>query len=831
MKKIISKSFSSINNNTISIFNNKSNRFRDNVEITQKIMNVDTKGTASYTIKKMTNEILPNIEKFVEKRLLEDFSNQLTPLEKDAVQDAYGIRRYKIDNSNNKEENKKDAEVPDKNIIEFNRQNPITNKSFNKLSFVDIGKIILLSRFQALTTFPVSSYGNMFEHFSIGKEVGLLVREEGVVLKNAFSYIKTPKERKPLVDSIKNQLLRNKNFDIHSLLKNNFLFYSTIYQEIAEKILDFINDHKDERVRFFFNHQDLFDGLISCLMDNLKNFNFAVSLLCLEKTNLVLIEGIVMYFYKKYGTSSSLNKNELNELDHRVTSKDLSTYKYWFQIQSILDNFSITLTKELIEEDLKQLESKEKKLEFNKNAISNKFEFKVNSERFICHDLESYFHDSLSMEEKNFQEKSQKANEYLPEIYCEDKKFKPIEYKPYFKNNTIDIGDIVNKNYKLLGFNSGTILAGEAGNGKSGILAFLHAWAKSNNWFVIPLYNGKKLTVEPLEDLEDHPNGLIIQKASAKEILLDIKATNIDLLNKITTFKNYGKCNIIGEYDGKFPTMPSLWDPVREVFTDAWKVFNLHDENFAFKNNPEYMKRISDYIPNPKNLLEVVNFGLTNDKFAINAIAEVMINLKYNKETKVMTLVDDYNFFFRSTNYFSYKYANYYRSKVPPFAMALIRLFMDFDGHLTYNGVKVCATSSSFYYRHNCEVKDFGFPEFQSTRIKNLGIKEIANLCHYFNENGKLGRGNINYNEILYFKNFSQGNIGEIMKCMTYNYEYAELPTYNNYLKRKAYGESLKNKNIESKKIQVEKSKLKNQRRIERINDTRNKFNTDDMYI
>ena len=62
MKKIISKSFSSINNNTISIFNNKSNRFRDNVEITQKIMNVDTKGTASYTIKKMTNEILPNID-------------------------------------------------------------------------------------------------------------------------------------------------------------------------------------------------------------------------------------------------------------------------------------------------------------------------------------------------------------------------------------------------------------------------------------------------------------------------------------------------------------------------------------------------------------------------------------------------------------------------------------------------------------------------------------------------------------------------------------------------------------------------------------------------
>lgn len=830
MKKIISKSFSVINSNTISLFNSKSNKFRENIEATQKMVNVDTKGTASFTIKKMTNEILPNIEKFVEKRLLEDFSNQLTPLEKEAIQDSYGIRRYKIDNSKGEASNKKDLEVNDSDGNIFYRKNPITNKSFNKLSYVDVGKIIVLSKFQFFTTFPVSSYGDMFNHFSIGKEIGLLLREEGIVLKNAFSYIKTPKERKPFLDSLKQQLLKNRNFDIHSLIKNNFLFYSIVHQYIAEKILDFINDHKDERIRFFFNHQDLFDGLISCLMDNLKNFNFAVSLLCFDKSSDQLIENTVMFFFKKYGTTSSINKKELAELDHRVTSKDLSTYKYWFQIQSILDKFTLLISKEILEEDFKNIENIEKPC-FGKNSLSNSFDLIVDSERFICLDLESYYHESKLNEEKEYEEKQLALENYVPKIYNADKKFKPLEYKPYYKKSTIEVGDVVNKHFKFLGFNSGTILSGEPGNGKSGVLAFLHCWAKSNNWFVIPLYNGKKLTVEPLEELEDHPNGLIIQNASAKEILLDIKATNIEILSKITTFKNYGKCNIIGEYDGKISTMPSLWDPVREVFTDAWKVFNLFDDNLAFKNNPEYLKRISDYIPNPKNLLEVVNFGLQNEKFAINAIAEVMINLKYNKETKVMTLVDDYNFFFRSTNYFSYKYANFYRSKVPPFAMALVRLFMDFDGHLTYNGVKVCATSSSYYYRHNCEVKDFGFPEFQSTKLKNLGIQEIANLCDYFNDNGKLGKGNINYNEVLYYKNFSQGNIGEIMKCMRQNYQYIALPTYRNYLKRKAYGESLKNKNIESIKTQIEKSKLKNQRRIERINDLRNKYPTDDMYI
>ena len=67
------------------------------------------------------------------------------------------------------------------------------------------------------------------------------------------------------------------------------------------------------------------------------------------------------------------------------------------------------------------------------------------------------------------------------------------------------------------------------------------------------------------------------------------------------------------------------------------------------------MKQI---FPSPKNLAEICEFGIKNKKFSINALAEIIHQLKIQDKVPVLMLVDNYNFFYYRTCYKNYKYQN-----------------------------------------------------------------------------------------------------------------------------------------------------------------------------
>ena len=93
-------------------------------------------------------------------------------------------------------------------------------------------------------------------------------------------------------------------------------------------------------------------------------------------------------------------------------------------------------------------------------------------------------------------------------------------------------------------------------------------------------------------------------------------------------------------------------------------------------------------------------------------MAEVLYQINRSETHKLMILVDEYNELFRPSEYFSYRYANLKGgdNKIPPYDIALCRMFMNFDGHLMKNGVKVFASSSGKYHNHNFSPEMINFP-------------------------------------------------------------------------------------------------------------------------
>jgi hypothetical protein len=161
------------------------------------------------------------------------------------------------------------------------------------------------------------------------------------------------------------------------------------------------------------------------------------------------------------------------------------------------------------------------------------------------------------------------------------------------------------------GFNSGVIFNGRSGTGKSQILAYIHAWAKENNWIVLSVPKASSFS-KGYSELERHLTGLYLQHNLVREFLVEFKIMNYKLLKSSEVdLYLYGKSDMAGNRDGDPDPVPVLWDKEREVYTDAWKKWIPKVPNFDLANDyPDHHKRLYDLETKPKNLLEIVNLGI-----------------------------------------------------------------------------------------------------------------------------------------------------------------------------------------------------------------------------
>lgn len=838
-----------------------------NVKKLDKDTNFDMSGTAKEVVENFTNTVLPNIENFVERQLLDQFSDQLTPIEKETVKDAYGLRREKADKTQVKKEEAKFSEsslTPEENIKSRDIVINFQGKSVQEIKASDVGKVYILNKEQIDLMYPFDVYGLEFKKtYAQIRKMGIMIRKQGFMISNFLSYIKTPKERESHMKHLYNEICLNKQ-SLYEKLNSSFLDYSIVYQQVSESLLDFLyfNRNSNEKVRQLFSANDIFEGLVRKILSNFEDPIFAISFLYLKSSRDQIVNQLMMTLFEKFGAKVGLDSFELSELDHRISENDLITVKFFHQIikqlQTIelkldyshlnkeldkIGNKVVNLTsddiysdgkvllennkllKDIVGKDNNEYEKVKEALIFAsiKNNVSREissktnFTFKINKPELICKEK-----DVLHSSKKEIPKNPKRVS-----IYADA----PKNHNPLYKLDTIEVANLHSDELKSAWFNSSILLHGDAGVGKSGILNYLHLWAKSSGWFVVPVFRATRLYNLKAEEVETHVNGLYLTHRSAKEFLLELKIINLEILAKITHIPEFGKINFAGEKDGTLESFPTLWDEKREVFTDSWKQlpFAESKEEIA-KEYPDHYKRISDYIPKPKNLLEIVEFGLDNPRFAHNAIAEVLNAIKTNKDIKSITIIDEYNEMFKPTDFHSFRFANYLHLKSPPYAFALIRLLMNFDGHLTYNGVKVCATSTGLYPRHECPPKKLALPEYLCMKVDHLKLNETRNIINYYNIVSKMNYKQMKENDVLYIHNLTQGNFSEINKVSS-SPVVSEIPSYSNYLERKEFLWKLKPKDLESIKKSRDSRKIKESKRIERIEEMRKKNNTFNFYI
>lgn len=172
--------------------------------------------------------------------------------------------------------------------------------------------------------------------------------------------------------------------------------------------------------------------------------------------------------------------------------------------------------------------------------------------------------------------------------------------------------------------NTGGLLWGEKGCGKSGVLAYLNHWAHDNEWINISVPSCREF-VDASHDTERLNNGLYLQHTLAQRMLYDFKIMNEAIFNDMDVdMSRYGGIDISGNKDVDGEPCPRVYDELRQCWSDDWKQFVYEPEwKFIEQRTKDLDYRISDKCRDPTKMIDIINAGIEDPLMATNAIAEV----------------------------------------------------------------------------------------------------------------------------------------------------------------------------------------------------------------
>lgn len=687
-------------------------------------------------INNFTSVILPKIEDFVEKKLLDKFKANLTEAEQELVTDVYRMRRHIADMKTTQSNIKESRLEEEQDTSTYHTLDGIlisqNGEGFKYHDYSDIGKYVLFPSFKRQEYFPFGCYGDyMKKEFEKTNMFSVMVREEGIKLARAFSNITTHEERLKMIDY---EAILNRRINFKEELKN-YESFSLYFQEVAYNLLKFIETSKNYEYKYIFTHPEIFDGLVTVLVRFMRFSPFSIFLMCPSSRNKIF-EHIVKTIHEELGNSFKYTSKDIIDKELKVSEEEF---------------FPIT--------DFAQIVEKIKLFVFELD-YKDVFEF-----------AESL---GVELEDKLYEEKSKDTKGKFTMNLASHWEHCQFQWRPQEMREEVPAWK---------GFNTGVLLTGE-GNGKSMILTYLHSWAKESGWFVVPIGDVNKYLKDGYP-IERHISGIYFQPELAVSLLTDIKIVNYDLLRSTRVDLNeFGKFNIAGTYDDDAEPNMVLWDHRSQTYTNSWQEFNATaEEEIVAHDHPDHTTRLSHFLPKPKTLLDIVNYGIGNERMATCAFAELMHALSRSEKHKTMFLVDNYNELFKPSGYGSYKYANFkdYDGKIPPHDIALCRMFMKFDGHMFKQGVKVCAISLKAYQMHNFKPDLIKFPRGYSLKVDNLKLNDVRNAMYYY-----IATGFVHHYDDLEIQDvwqLSQGNWKHLHQDLKYCMR--SIPAQDHWLRRK----------------------------------------------
>lgn len=236
------------------------------------------------------------------------------------------------------------------------------------------------------------------------------------------------------------------------------------------------------------------------------------------------------------------------------------------------------------------------------------------------------------------------------------------------------------------GFNTGGLLWGERGCGKSQTLAYLTAWAHENSWINLTVASCPDWVENTSWIVERMENGLYLQNSLATRMLRDLWTQNEQAFSEMDVDLGlYGKVDMTGVHEDDDEPCPRVWDPVRQCWSDDWKNFLYEVEHKFYEQKYKKLAySLGTRCPEPKKISDFIKVALEDEYLATNAIAELLLQVYSQDQRHVLVVLDGFNAWLRPTAFPSFRYANdkSLNSHIPPQDLALVRLFMKFDGHL-----------------------------------------------------------------------------------------------------------------------------------------------------
>lgn len=362
----------------------------------------------------------------------------------------------------------------------------------------------------------------------------------------------------------------------------------------------------------------------------------------------------------------------------------------------------------------------------------------------------------ITLAAKEGEEKTSKPYLILLKKYAESPRALPAFMRKYGLKN-------------FFGFNSGGIINGVRGAGKSGLLMYAIMWAHKNNWIVVNPPNAYYLTQERQQLVRHHESGLYLEHAKAQLFLRAFKESNYEVIKNIpVNMSLYGKFNSAGVHDEEPEPVPVTYDAERKYWSNDWERFLKEEEKIYMEEEKKiYSVRLKQRLPEPKLLLDIIEHGLKEEMFATNAVFELLEQI-YNLDShRVLVAVDNYNYFFLPTCYPSFRYANQkgYESMIPAHHLALCRAFMKFDGHRIKNGIKLVAPSLKKLYKHHFEPKQINMGTGYTIQLDRLPFDDYLTFTDHLKQANVWREGralNISATEKKYLE--SQGNFFETIE-------------------------------------------------------------------
>jgi small subunit ribosomal protein S29 len=325
----------------------------------------------------------------------------------------------------------------------------------------------------------------------------------------------------------------------------------------------------------------------------------------------------------------------------------------------------------------------------------------------------------------------------------------------------------------FVGLNSNILLWGVHGSGKSGSLYAVTMWAIKSNWLVFKVPSVRAITHSKLDHLTRHDKTrLFLNPDLAVEILKDFFSTNEHLLENIEVDKSiYGKYNMIGVHRDEPNPVPNFYIEDRQTyFYESDKVFDETECETIRKHQIEYDSILGEKLPDPKTLAAIAKYGIENPTFATNCLAE-LLEQAYNLEShNVLVSIDDYNWLYRPSDTPAFMYDNIkgLNGRVPPYHIALCRLFMKFDGHQIRRGFKIGATSNYSIVKHYFEPKKINFPNEFGVQLHGVDQKHLNHLVRFATESDLEYNGFEEEHFIRQLWMETQGNYGRLIRTMHY---------------------------------------------------------------